>query len=72
MEADGWLRQNNKVWNRICCGLHTHIRYALIPTEIRVVENAEDFVSIASSKKLKMCEKEDILLNFKIWWDMIS
>jgi hypothetical protein len=38
----------------------THIRYPLIPTEIRVVENAEDFLRIAPSKKQKMCEKKKI------------
>jgi hypothetical protein len=35
----------------------THIHYPLIPTEIRVVENAEVSVRIAPSKKQKMCEK---------------
>ena len=42
----------------------THICYALIPTEINLVENAEDFVRIAPSKELKMCEKRRHSLEF--------
>jgi hypothetical protein len=34
--------------------LLTHISYSLTPTEISMVENAEDFVRNAPSKKLKM------------------
>jgi hypothetical protein len=42
----------------------THIGCALRPTEISVVENAEDVLRIATSEKLKMFVKRRYSLEF--------